>query len=46
MLKVKDYYDRVLKEVTCNLRKVLNESVKNIFYIYIYIYTYYIITKT
>ena len=37
MLKVKDYYDRVLKEVTCNLRKVLNESVK-IYFTYIYIY--------
>ena len=30
MLKVKDVYEKVLKEVTCNLRKVLNESVKSI----------------
>ena len=30
MLKVKDAYEKVLKEVTCNLRKVLNESVKSI----------------
>ena len=28
MLKVKDVYETVLEEVTCNLRKVLNESVK------------------
>ena len=30
MLKVKDVYETVLEEVTCNLRKVLNESVKSI----------------
>ena len=30
MLKVKDVYEKVLKEVTCNLQKVLNESVKSI----------------
>ena len=30
MLKVTDVYEKVLKEVTCNLRKVLNESVKSI----------------
>ena len=30
MLKVKDVYEKFLKEVTCNLRKVLNESVKSI----------------
>ena len=30
MLKVKDIYGKVLKDVTCNLRKVLNESVKSI----------------
>ena len=30
MSKVKDVYEKVLKEVTCNLRKVLNESVKSI----------------
>ena len=30
MLKVKDVYKKVLKEVTCNLRRVLNESVKSI----------------
>ena len=30
MLKVKDVYKKVLKKVTCNLRKVLNESVKSI----------------
>ena len=30
MLKVKDIYEKVLKEVTCSLRKVLNESVKSI----------------
>ena len=30
MLKVKDVYEKVLKEVTCNLRKVLNESVKRL----------------
>ena len=30
MLKVNDVYEKVLKEVTCNLRKVLNESVKSI----------------
>ena len=29
MSKVKDVYEKVLKEVTCNLRKVLNESVKS-----------------
>ena len=28
MLKVKVVYETVLEEVTCNLRKVLNESVK------------------
>ena len=30
MLKVKGVYEKVLKEVTCNLRKVLNESVNSI----------------
>ena len=30
MLKVKDVYENVLKEVTCTLQKVLNESVKSI----------------
>ena len=30
MLKVKDVYEKVLKEVICNLQKVLNESVKSI----------------
>ena len=30
MLKVKDVFEKVLKEITCNLRKVLNESVKSI----------------
>ena len=30
MFKVKDVYEKVLKEVTCNLGKVLNESVKSI----------------
>ena len=30
MLKVKDVYKTVLEEVICNLRKVLNESVKSI----------------
>ena len=30
MLKLKDVYEKVLKEVNCNLRKVLNESVKSI----------------
>ena len=28
--KVKDVYEKVLKEVTCNLQKVLNKTVKNI----------------
>ena len=28
--KVKEVYEKVLKEVTCDLRKVLNESVKSI----------------
>ena len=30
MLKVKDVYKKVQKEVTCNLRKVLKESFKSI----------------
>ena len=30
MLKVKDVYEKVLKELTCNLQKVFNESVKSI----------------
>ena len=30
MLKVKDVYEKVLKKVTFNLAKVLNESVKSI----------------
>ena len=30
MLKLKDIYEKVLKEVICNLRKVLNKSVKSI----------------
>ena len=30
MENVKDVYDKVLREVTCNLQKVLNRSVKNI----------------
>ena len=30
MLKVKDVYEKVLEEVTCKLRKVLNESAKSI----------------
>ena len=30
MLKVKDVYEKALKEVTSNLQKVLNESVKSI----------------
>ena len=33
MLKVKDIYEKVLKEVTSNLQKVLNESVKSIKYL-------------
>ena len=28
--KLKDFYEKVLEEVTCNLRKVLNKSVKRI----------------
>ena len=28
--EVKDAYEKVLKEVSCNLQKVLNKSVKNI----------------
>ena len=28
--KVKDVYEKVLKEITCNLREVLNKSVKSI----------------
>ena len=30
MENVKDVYDKVLREVTCNLQKVLNRNVKNI----------------
>ena len=30
MLKVKDVYEKFLKEVTYNLQKVLNESVKSV----------------
>ena len=30
ILKVKDHYEHVLKEVNCNLRKMLNKSVKSI----------------
>ena len=30
ILKVKNVYEKVLKEVACNLQKVLNESVKSI----------------
>ena len=30
ILKVKDVYEKVLKEVTCNLQKVLNKSIKSI----------------
>ena len=28
--KLKDMYEKVLKEVTCNLRKLLNKKVKSI----------------
>ena len=28
--KVKDVYEKVLKEITCNFQKVLNKSVKSI----------------
>ena len=30
ILKVKDVYEKVLKELICNLQKVLNESIKSI----------------
>ena len=30
ILKVKDVYEKVLKEITCELRKVLNKSIKSI----------------
>ena len=30
MLRVKDFYEKVQKEVTCNLRKLLTQSIKSI----------------
>ena len=30
ILKVKDAYEKVLKEVTCKLQKVLSKSIKSI----------------